>query len=292
MAISIFTNQTSLTAQRILNINIDHLSRSIERVSSGLRINRASDDPGGLALAESLRSDIRILQQGLRNVNDGISLLNVAESALGEQVDLLIRLKELASLSASGTITDADRANLQIEFDQLRSEITRLGTTTEFNDQLLLTGNLNNAAALPLIVQFGRDSTSASRLNLSTEVNLTPIVGTTFDAVGLAISTLDISTAAGALAALTPLDDALANVNAARTATGAVQNRLLSIASQQAINIENLIGSESQIRDADIALEISLLVRNQILVEAAAAVLAQANLIPEIVLQLLPSNNG
>lgn len=292
MAISIFTNQTSLTAQRILNINIDHLSRSIERVSSGLRINRASDDPGGLALAESLRSDIRILQQGLRNVNDGISLLNVAESALGEQVDLLIRLKELASLSASGTITDADRANLQIEFDQLRSEITRLGTTTEFNDQLLLTGNLNNAAALPLIVQFGRDSTSASRLNLSAEVNLTPIVGTTFDAVGLAISTLDISTAAGALAALTPLDDALANVNAARTATGAVQNRLLSIASQQAINIENLIGSESQIRDADIALEISLLVRNQILVEAAAAVLAQANLIPEIVLQLLPSNNG
>ena len=292
MAISIFTNQTSLTAQRILNINIDHLSRSIERVSSGLRINRASDDPGGLALAESLRSDIRILQQGLRNVNDGISLLNVAESALGEQVDLLIRLKELASLSASGTITDADRANLQIEFDQLRSEITRLGTTTEFNDQLLLTGNLNNAAALPLIVQFGRDSTSASRLNLSTEVNLTPIVGTTFDAVGLAISTLDISTAAGALAALTPLDDALANVNAARTATGAVQNRLLSIASQQAINIENLIGSESQIRDADIALEIALLTRNQILVEAAAAVLAQANLIPEIVLQLLPSNNG
>ena len=292
MAISIFTNQTSLTAQRILNINIDHLSRSIERVSSGLRINRASDDPGGLALAESLRSDIRILQQGLRNVNDGISLLNVAESALGGQVDLLIRLKELASQSASGTITDAERANLQVEFDQLRAEITRLGTTTEFNGQLLLTGNLNSASLTPIIIQIGRDNSPASQLNLSAEVNLTPIVGTTFDAVGLAISTLDISTAAGALAALTPLDDALANVNAARTATGAVQNRLLSIASQQAINIENLIGSESQIRDADIALEISLLVRNQILVEAAAAVLAQANLIPEIVLQLLPSNNG
>ncbi|TDJ60247.1 MAG: flagellin FliC [Nitrospina sp.] len=291
MAISIFTNLTSLTAQRILSINTDRLSQSIERVASGLRINRASDDPSGLAVAETLRSDIRVLRQGLNNVNDGISLLNVAESALGGQVDLLIRLKELASQSASGTLTNAERANLQVEFDQLRAEITRLGTTTEFNGQLLLTGNLNNGGTT-IVIQIGLDSSPNSRLDLSAAANLTPIAGTIFNATGLEINTLDISTAGGALAALTPLDDALANVNVARTATGAVQNRLLSIVSQQTILIENVVGAESQIRDADIAEEIALLVRNQILVEAAVAVLAQANLIPELVLQLLPSNNG
>ena len=294
MTLSIFTNLTSLTAQRILSINIDRLSQSIERVSSGLRINRASDDPSGLAVADTLKSDIRVLQQGLRNVNDGISLLNVAESALGSQADLLIRLQELAAQSSSGTVTDAERANLQVEFDQLRSEITRIADTTEFNSQLLLTGNLHNTAASPIILQIGLDNTAISQFDLSTQVDLTPVAvaSTTFDAAGLEIDTLDISTAAGALAALAPLDAALANVNAARTATGAVQDRLFSIVSQQAITIENTIGAESQIRDADIAEEIALLTRNQILVEAAAAVLAQANLIPEIVLQLLPSNNG
>lgn len=291
MAISIFTNLTSLTAQRILSINTDRLSQSIERVASGLRINRASDDPSGLAVAETLRSDIRVLRQGLNNANDGISLLNVAESALGGQVDLLIRLKELASQSASGTVTNAERANLQVEFDQLRAEITRLGTTTEFNGQLLLTGNLNNGGTT-IVIQIGLDNSAASQLDLSAAADLTPIAGTIFNATGLAINTLDISTAGGALMAIAPLDAALANVNVARTATGAVQNRLLSIVSQQTILIENLIGSESQIRDADIAEEIALLVRNQILVEAAVAVLAQANLIPELVLQLLPSNNG
>jgi len=292
MAISIFTNLTSLTAQRILSINTDRLSQSIERVASGLRINRASDDPSGLAVAETLRSDIRVLRQGLNNVNDGISLLNVAESALGGQVDLLIRLKELASQSASGTLTNAERANLQVEFDQLLAEITRLGTTTEFNGQLLLTGNLNNGGGTAIVIQIGLDSSPNSRLDLSAAADLTPIAGTIFNATGLAINTLDISTAGGALAALAPLDTALANVNVARTATGAVQNRLLSIVSQQTILIENVVGAESQIRDADIAEEIALLVRNQILVEAAVAVLAQANLIPELVLQLLPSNNN
>ena len=292
MALSIFTNLTSLTAQRILSINLDSLDQSIERVASGLRINRASDDPSGLAVAETLRSDIRVLRQGLRNANDGISLLNVAESALGEQVDLLIRLQELAAQSSSGTVTDAERANLQVEFDQLRTEITRLSTSTEFNGQLLLTGNLNNAAAPALIIQIGLVNAPASQLDLSAEVDLTPLAGVTFDAAGLLINALDISTSAGALAALAPLDAALANVNAARTATGAVQVRLLSIVSQQAITIENTIGAESQIRDADIAEEIALLIRNQILVEAAAAMVAQANLIPEIVLRLLPSNNN
>ena len=164
MALSIFTNLTSLTAQRILSINLDRLDQSIERVASGLRINRASDDPSGLAIAETLRSDIRVLRQGLRNANDGISLLNVAESALGEQVDLLIRLQELAAQSSSGTVTDAERVNLQVEFDQLRSQITQFSTSTEFNGQLLLTGNLNNAAATPIILQIGLVNAAASQL--------------------------------------------------------------------------------------------------------------------------------
>ena len=292
MALSIFTNLTSLTAQRILSINLDRLDQSIERVASGLRINRASDDPSGLAVAETLRSDIRVLQQGLRNANDGISLLNVAESALGAQADLLIRLKELASQSASGTVTDAERANLQVEFDQLRTEITRIADTTEFNGQLLLTGNLKDGGGTAIVLQIGLNNAATSQLDLSAEADLDPLSGDAFDAPGLQIDGEDISTAAGALAALTPLDDALASVNGARTATGAVQVRLLSIVSQQAITIENTIDAESQIRDADIAEEIANLIRNQILVEAAAAMVAQANLIPEIVLRLLPSNNN
>ena len=284
MAISIFTNLTSLNAQRILGINNDRLAQSIERVSSGLRINRASDDPGGMAIAESLRSDIRVLRQGLRNLNDGISLTNVAEAGLNEQSDILIRMRELAAQSASGTITNAQRANLQLEFVQLRNEIDRIANATEFNGQTLLDGSLAAGAANPILIQFGLDGTANSRLDLNAEADVDAT-----DAVGLGINLLDISTQGGGHDRFNHLDTALDTLSGERASLAAVQNRLTRILPGQAILVENLTAAESQIRDADIAEEVALLARNQILVETATAMVAQANIIPEQVLRLLPS---
>ena len=285
MSIRIFTNLTSLNAQRILGINNDRLAQSIERVSSGLRINRASDDVGGLAIAESLRSDIRVLRQGLRNLNDGISLTNVAEAGLNAQSDILIRMRELAAQSASGTITDPERANLQLEFIQLRNEIDRISNATEFNGQSLLDGSLDSAAGIPIVISFGLDATANSQLNINTEADVDDV-----DSTFLGIAASDISTQAGAATALTTLDTALDTLIGERASLAAVQNRLTRILPGQAILVENLIAAESQIRDADIAEEIALLARNQILVEAATAMVAQANIVPEQVLKLLPSN--
>jgi len=285
MALRIFTNLTSLNVQRILGINNDRLAQSIERVSSGLRINRASDDAGGLAIAESLRSDIRVLRQGLRNLNDGISLINVAEAGLNAQSDILIRMRELAAQSASGTITDPERANLQLEFVQLRNEIDRISNATEFNGQSLLDGSLDSAAGTPIIISFGLDATTNSQLNLNTQADVDDV-----DSTFLGIAALDISTQAGATTALTTLDTALDTLSGERASLAAVQNRLTRILPSQSILVEDLTSAESQIRGADIAEEVSLLARNQILVESATAMAAQANILPEQVLKLLPSN--
>ncbi len=285
MAIRIFTNLTSLNAQRILGINSDRLAQSIERISSGLRINRASDDAGGLAIAESLRSDIRVLRQGLRNLNDGISLVNVAEAGMNAQSDILIRMRELAAQSASGTITDAERANLQLEFVQLRNEIDRISNATEFNGQSLLDGSLAAGAATPIIIFFGLDNTANSQLDLNAEADVDAV-----DSTFLGIAASDISTQAGATTALTTLDTALDLLSGERASLAAVQNRLTRILPGQAILVENLTAAESLILDADIAEEVALLARNQILVEAATAMVAQANILPEQVLKLLPSN--
>ena len=287
MAIRIFTNLTSLNAQRILGINNDRLAQSIERVSSGLRINRASDDVGGLAIAESLRSDIRVLRQGLRNLNDGISLTNVAEAGLNAQSDILIRMRELAAQSASGTISNPERANLQLEFTQLRNEIDRISNATEFNGQSLLDGSLDSGAGTPIVIHFGLDATANSQLNLNTEADVDDLdpAGITLNIAGLTIANQG-----GAVAALTGLDTALDTLTGERASLAAVQNRLTRILPGLAILVENLTAAESQIRDADIAEEVALLARNQILVEAATAMVAQANIIPEQVLKLLPSN--
>lgn len=285
MAVRIFTNLTSYNAQRILGINNDRLAQSIERVSSGLRINRASDDVGGLAVAESLRSDIRVLRMGLRNLNDGLSLVNVAEAGMNQTSDILIRMRELAAQSASGTVSNAERADLQLEFAQLISEIDRISNATEFNGQALLDGSLAAAAGTHVIISFGLDATVNSQLDINAEADVADV-----DATGLGVGALDISTQVGAAAALTTVDTGLDTLNGERASLGAVQNRVARIIPGQAILIENLQAAESQIRDADIAEEVALLARNQILVEAATAMVAQANIIPEQVLKLLPSN--
>lgn len=235
-----------------------------------------------------MRSDIRVLQQGLRNLNDGLSLVNVAEASLNEVSDMIIRMRELAAQAASGTIGDPERALLQVEVTQMIAEIDRVSAAAEFNGQLLFAGALDPAAAAPVIISFGLDATANSQLNLNTTLNLANlgVVNSTF----FGVNAIDISTAAGAQTALTTLDTAGTGIDlvvSTRATFAAVQNRNTRIVSTQAITIENLQAAESQIRDADIAEEIALLTRNQILVESATAMVRQANLIPQSVLQLL-----
>ena len=279
MAVRIFNNITSLNAQRHLGINNQRLAQSIERVSSGLRINKAGDDVAGLAISEKLRSDIRVLQQGLRNLNDGLSMINVIEGALNEQTDMIIRMRELAAQAASATIGDPERVLLQIEVDALIAEIDRFAASTEFNGQSLLDGSL-----AAFVVHFGLDNTASSQIDL-VAVGAIPAAGA--DSTQLGVAGLDITTALNAQAALTTLDTATDTVITIRAGTAAVQNRFTRIINTQATVIENLQAAESQIRDADIAAEVALLTRNQILVESATAMVGQANLIPQSVLQLL-----
>jgi len=284
MPIRIFNNIPSLNAQRILGVNNDRLATSVERIASGIRINRGADDAAGLAISEALRSDIRALRQAIRNANDGISLINVAEGALNEQSGILIRLRELSSQAATGTVGSTERQTIQLEFNALRNEIDRIAATTEFNGQKLVDGSLASGVtpANHILIQVGIDSSVNSRIDLNTEVDLQAIT-----ASGLGIQSLSVTTAGAALSALDSLNASISLVTQGRGKVGAVQNRLVRTIANLSITVENLTAAESAIRDADIAEEVALLTRNQILVQAATAMVGQANLIPQSVLQLL-----
>ena len=284
MPVRIFNNIPSMNAQRFLGINNGRLAKSVERISSGIRINRGADDAAGLAISEGLRSDIRALKQAVRNANDGISLINTTEGALNEQAGILIRLRELSSQAATGTVGSTERATIQLEFDALRNEIDRISTTTEFNGQKLVDGSLSSSVATSsqIFIQIGLDSGSNSRINLNAQIDLTSITQT-----GLGIDSLVVSTAEAALTALDTINSALTVVTQGRGKVGAVQNRLVRSIANLGVTIENLSSAESSIRDADIAEEIALLTRNQILVQASTSMVGQANLIPQSVLQLL-----
>ena len=285
MAVRIFNNIPSLTAQRILGVNNNRLALSVERISSGIRINRAADDAAGLAISEGLRSDIRALRQAVRNASDGISLLNVTEGALNEQSGILIRLRELASQAATGTVGSTERQTIQLEFSALRSELDRITATTEFNGAKLIDGTLSSGVAdvnSHLLIQIGLDSGANSRIDLNTELKLNSIDSTQLD-----IHNLSVTASSEALTALDKITDAIASITASRGKVGAVQNRLTRSIANLSVSVENLTAAESSIRDADIAEEVAELTRNQILVQTATAMVGQANLIPQSVLQLL-----
>jgi flagellin len=284
MAIRIFNNTASTNAQRILGVNNQRLATSIERISSGIRINRGADDAAGLAISEGLRSDIRALRQATRNANDGMSLINVTEGALNEQSGILIRLRELASQAATGTVGSTERGTIQLEFSALRDELTRISQTTEFNGTALLDGSLASSATSTnhIMIQIGIDNSENSRLNLNSAINLAAV-----DASTLGIASLSVTGAAEALTTLNEINAAIGSVTAARGKVGAVQNRLQRSVSALSVTAENLQAAESSIRDADIASEIAELTRNQILVQTSTAMVGQSNLIPQSVLQLL-----
>ncbi len=292
MALRVYNNLYSVTAQRHLSNNNSSLGISLERLSSGLRVNRGADDAAGLAISEALRADIRSLQQASRNANDGVSLINTAEGALSEQAAILVRMRELASQAATGTVGSTERQTINREFSALRNEIDRISTVTEFNGQKLLNGALssdlvtvqinNGPNAGSVVIHVGMQATTNDRISLNQEVDLTAI-----DSTGLNITNISVTQVASALDAMGRLDSALARVTEARGKLGAVQNRLVHTINNLSVSSENLQAAESQIRDADYSLEISKFTRNQILVQASTAILAQANLVPQTVLQLL-----
>ena len=284
MPIRIFNNIASINSQRILGANNDRLAQSVERISSGIRINRAADDAAGLAISEGLRSDIRATRQAVRNANDGISVINITEGALNEQASILIRLRELASQASTGTVGSTERQTIQLEFDALRLEIDRIAATTEFNGQNLVDGSLASSVSSgnQIFIQVGIDSSADSRINLNTSINLAAVTSSS-----LSIDTLSVTSSEGALSALDSINTSIGTVTQGRGKVGAVQNRLARTISNLSITVENLVAAESQMRDADIAHEVALLTRNQILVQASTAMVGQANLIPQSVLQLL-----
>ena len=272
MALNIATNVPSLNAQRHLSDAQGALGKSYERLSSGLRINSASDDAAGLALADRLRADVQISSQAVRNGNDGISALSIGEQALGKVGDILTRLSELASQSSTGLVSDTQRSAIQTEFTALVSEVDRISATTTFNGVALLSGGTT------VDLQVGLDGTTNSRISFST------VDGSSS---GIGLSGVAVSTAGAAQSALGAISSAIANVAQQRGTIGAVESRLNTAISNLQVASENFSSDESRIRDVDVASETANLTRNTILQQAGVAILAQANQQPSLALQLL-----
>ncbi len=272
MALNIFTNVPSLSAQRHLESSSNALTRSLERLASGLRINSAADDAAGLAIADKLRADVRIASQAIRNANDGISAISIGEKALGKVGEILTRLAELASESATGLINNTQRSAIQAEFTALVSEIDRISNTTSFNGVNLLSGGTT------VDLQVGLDGTANSRISFST------VDGSSS---GIGLSNVSVSTAAAAQTALDAITNSIASVAQKRGTLGAIESRLNTAIQNLRVARENFAAAESRIRDADVAEETANLTRTTILQQAGVAILAQANQQPSLALQLL-----
>jgi len=269
------TNVMSLTAQRNLNASQNDLSTAIQRLSSGLRINSAKDDAAGLAIATRMTSQINGLNQAVRNANDGISMAQTTESALGEVTNNLQRIRELAVESANGTYSTADRAALDVEVQQRLSEIDRIASKTTFNGQNVLDGSLGSVD-----FQVGANVGDTVAVDFSTLDS----TGATLGLTGLSVTGAD---ATNANATITAIATALTTVHTSRSTLGAVQNRFQStVANLQSIS-ESTASSRSQIQDADFAAETAAMSRAQILQQAGVSVLSQANAMPQTVLKLL-----
>lgn len=273
MGLRVNTNVASLNAQRNLSVSTNKLNRSLERLSSGLRITRASDDAAGLAISERFRAEIRSLAQAERNANDGVSLLQVAEGALNETSSILIRLRELAVQSANGTLGQGERDALNDEFQAQIAEINRIAAVTSFNGTQIL-----NTTGTSITFQVGANNTADDQIT---------VTGVDATASGVGVSSFDISSLSGAQAALSGLTTAINTVASLRGQFGAAQNRLESAIRSIQISIENTSAAESRIRDVDIASETAELTKNQVLQSAGISVLAQANTSTQSVLQLL-----
>ena len=286
MAITINTNIAALNAQRRLSGSTADLRKSFERLGSGLRIVRARDDAAGLAIADSLRADARIASVAIRNANDGISLISIADGALDQMSSVLTRMAELAEQSANGTLGSQQRSALSQEFVALGSEISRIAETTTFNNLQLLSGGAN------VSLQVGFDS------GVNSQIVFTGVTGT-LDSIGLAAlgseqltyslnaAGNNIAAQAAARSALDAVKSAITSLTTSRGVLGAAESRLSVAITNLSVARENFISAESQIRDVDVAEEAANLTRLNILQQAGAAVLSQANQQPALALSLI-----
>lgn len=276
MGFRIVTNTAALNTQRTLTTNRRMLDKSLEKLSSGSRINRSGDDAAGLAISENLIAQVRGLRQAKRNAQDGISLIQVSEGGLNEISSILIRLRELAIQAASDTVGETERKFTDREFQSLKEEVDRISNSTEFNSTPLLNGRAGilefqvgtrNNPVLDRIVYNGENANATlAALKLGGE---------------------SVATKLGSQTSLAVIDDALVQVNSIRADLGAMQNRLQSTINNLAISDENLSAANSRIRDVDVAEESSEMTRNSILLQAGTSVLAQANFASKLALKLL-----
>ena len=276
MALRINQNISAMNAYRNLNVTDGQMSKSLEKLSSGFRINRAADDAAGLAISEKLRGQVKGLDTASANAQNAVSLIQTAEGALNETTAILQRMRELAVQAANDTNTADDRGQIAKEITQLTGEIDRIATSTQFNTQSLLAGGA--AATAGLTFQIGANTGADQTLNLK--------LGTMTTAA-LTIGTVNVTSASFASQALASIDNAIKAVSGERANLGAVQNHLEHTVKNLGVASENLAASESRIRDTDMAKEMMSFTRAQILSQAGTAMLAQANQAPQGVLSLL-----
>ena len=284
MGLRINQNIAAMNAYRNLSVTSGQMEKSLERLSSGFRINRAADDAAGLSISEGLRSQIGGLKVAVRNSQDAISVVQTAEGALTETTSILQRMRDLAVQAANGGSQDAKaQAAAQTEFSQLQGELDRIAKTTQFGGQKLLDPTTSYVGTF----QVGANTASADQITVSLGTaafgGVTAVTG--FDSTGLGVVSLDLVT--GASAAITAIDDAIKGVSTARATLGAYQNRFEHTINNLNVAVENLSASESRIRDTDMASEMVSFTRSQILTQAGTSMLAQANQAPQNVLSLL-----
>lgn len=267
--LAIKNNIMAANAARQLGVSYGALAQSVERLSSGLRINTAKDDAAGLAVREMMRADISVLTQGVRNAQDGISMLQTMEGAMQTIDDALVRMKQLAEQASTGTYSSAQRAIMDGEFAEMALEIDRIATATEFNGIKML----DNSATVS--IHFG---------DVNDKID---VEGSKMTKAGLSIDSLSITTAASAKAALATLDSAISTKDTGRAKFGYKMNRLESTVQVLNIQTENLMAAESRISDVDVATEMAEMIRGQVLAQAGVAMLAQANAMPQMALTLL-----
>ena len=285
MGLGIRTNLPSIAAQKNLGETTGRLRQAYERLSSGLRINRAKDDAAGLSIAESLKADSRIATVGIRNANDGISVIAITDGAIGQITNVLSRLAELAQQSANGVFSNGQRSALQLEFSALMSEVERIAVTTEFNGLKLLSGGGN------IVFQVGFDGTSLSAITYSgvqatlSSLGLSP--GNSSQHLYSITGATDVESQSASRIALDAIKTAITSVTRNRGTLGAAESRLETTIQNLTVARENFQAAESVIRDVDVAAESAELTRLTILQQAGTAILAQANQQPRLALQLL-----
>ncbi|TCI57195.1 flagellin [Exiguobacterium sp. SH1S21] len=290
-------NLNSMNAHRNMSFNTAQTGKAMEKLSSGLRINRAGDDAAGLAISEKMRGQIRGLDMGAKNAQDGISLIQTAEGALNETHSILQRMRELAVQSSNDTNTNTDRGEIQKEVDELAKEITRIANNTEFNTKKLLDGSASTGSgvtnAADLTFHIGANTGQSLTLKIGAmdaeSLGVAGASGVVATAAAAAITTdgIDVSSQTAANGAITVINGAIEKVSSERSLLGANQNRLEHTINNLSTSAENLQAAESRIRDVDMAKEMMNFTKNNILNQAAQAMMAQSNQQPQAVLQLL-----